>query len=55
MLVLTRTDPRVGAEPIEVRLVDVRGDSVRIGVDAPAATKVHRKEVWDSIRADDGP
>ncbi len=31
-------------------LVDVRGDKVRLGVDAPRHVPVHRKEVYDAIQ-----
>jgi cytosine deaminase len=35
---------------IEVRVVDVRGDKVRLGFVAPREVTVHRKEVYDEIR-----
>lgn len=34
---------------IEVMIVDIRGDKVRIGIEAPASVPVHRKEVQDAI------
>ena len=32
------------------KVVDVRGQKVRIGVDAPRAVKIHRSEVWEAIQ-----
>lgn len=34
---------------ITVCVVDIRGDKVRLGVEAPKPVAVHRKEVWDAI------
>jgi carbon storage regulator len=52
MLVLTR---RVGesvviGDGIVVTVMDVRGDGVRIGIDAPRSVRVHRSEVLDAVR-----
>lgn len=52
MLVLSRQRDQtvmIGDE-IEVTIVDVRGDRVRLGFKAPAEVPVHRKEVYDAIR-----
>lgn len=35
---------------IEVQVVDIRGDKVRLGINAPKHIPVHRKEVADAIR-----
>ena len=35
---------------ISVKLLRVEGDSVRIGIEAPANVPVHRKEVYDEIQ-----
>jgi len=53
MLVLTR---RVGEEiviggEIRVRITGVAGKRVRVGVSAPAATGIHRAELWDEAAA----
>ena len=52
MLVLSRQRDEtimIGDE-IELTIVDIRGDKVRIGIKAPARIAVHRKEVYDAIR-----
>src|SRR5436309_3112608 len=52
MLVLARQRDQtiVIGENIEVTVVDVRGDKVRLGINAPKSVSVHRKEVFDAIR-----
>lgn len=52
MLVLSRQRDEtimIGDE-IEITVVDIRGDKVRLGINAPRAVQVHRKEVYDAIR-----
>jgi creatinine deaminase len=52
MLVLARQRDQtimIGND-IEVTVVDVRGDKVRLGINAPRSVSVHRKEIWDAIR-----
>jgi carbon storage regulator len=54
MLVLSRQRDEtimIGDE-IEISVVDIRGDKVRIGINAPTRIAVHRKEVYDAIRAE---
>ena len=34
---------------IEITVVDIRGDKVRLGCDAPRSVPVHRREVYDAI------
>jgi carbon storage regulator CsrA len=34
--------------PIEVTVVDIRGDKVRLGITAPKSVEVHRREVFDA-------
>jgi carbon storage regulator len=41
---------RSGAEVIEVMLVDIRGEKVRTGYEAPKSIQVHRKEVWVALQ-----
>jgi carbon storage regulator len=52
MLVLSRErgeTVNIGDE-IEVTVIDIRGDKVRLGVSAPRHVAVHRKEVYDAIK-----
>jgi carbon storage regulator len=37
-------------DDIELTIVDIRGDKVRVGIKAPSSVPVHRKEVYDAIR-----
>ena len=52
MLVLSRkkNESIVIGENIIVVVVDIRGDKVRLGIDAPAEVTVHRCEVYDAIK-----
>jgi carbon storage regulator len=52
MLVLSRQrdETIMIGDDIEVTVVDIRGDKVRLGITAPKAVSVHRKEVYDAIR-----
>lgn len=51
MLVLSRKtgESIVIGSDIIVTLLDVRGDQVRIGIDAPRSVSVHRQEVHDEL------
>jgi len=52
MLVLSRhrDETIMIGDCIEVTVVDIRGDKVRIGINAPTSIAVHRKEVYEAIR-----
>lgn len=52
MLVLTRkvNQSIVIGDEIEVVVLEVRGEQVRIGVKAPRTVAVHRKEIYEQIR-----
>lgn len=52
MLVLSRhrNQQIVIGDDIVVTVVEIRGDKVRLGIDAPTHIPVHRREVWDALR-----
>lgn len=52
MLVLSRQrdETIIIGDNIEITVVDIRGDKVRLGVSAPKEISVHRKEVYEAIR-----
>ena len=52
MLVLSRQrdETIMIGDDIEVTVVDIRGDKVRLGITAPKEISVHRKEVYDAIK-----
>jgi carbon storage regulator len=37
-------------DDIVVTIVDIRGDKVRLGIEAPSAIPVHRQEVYEAIQ-----
>lgn len=51
MLVLSRktNEKIVLTGGIEVSIVQIRGDKVRLGIVAPKEIAVHRSEIWDAI------
>ncbi|MGD0596698.1 MAG: carbon storage regulator CsrA [Sedimentisphaerales bacterium] len=52
MLVLSRQKDEsiIIGDDVEVTIVDVRGDKVRLGITAPKHITVHRKEVYEAIQ-----
>ena len=52
MLVLTRlkNETIMIGDDIEITIVDIRGDKVRLGINAPRTVQVHRKEVYEAIK-----
>ena len=52
MLVLSRRiDERIMiGDQIEISIVDIKGDQVKIGIQAPGSIKVYRKEVYEAIQ-----
>jgi len=52
MLVLSRKrdEQIVIGDNVKVTVVDIRGDKVRLGIEAPTDVPVHRQEVYDAIQ-----
>ena len=52
MLVLSRQrdETIMIGDQVEITIVDIRGDKVRIGINAPRQVQVHRKEVYSAIK-----
>ena len=52
MLVLSRQrdESIIVGDNVQITIVDIRGDKVRLGIEAPAHISVHRKEVFDAIQ-----
>lgn len=53
MLILSRfkNESIMIGDGVEVFVIDVRGDKVRIGINAPSDVAVHRKEIWLRIQS----
>jgi carbon storage regulator len=54
MLILSRriNEKIMIGDDISISIIEIRGDQVRVGVDAPKTVKVFRQEVFDAIRAE---
>lgn len=52
MLVLSRQrdETIMIGDAVEITVVDIRGDKVRIGINAPRQVQVHRKEIYSAIQ-----
>jgi carbon storage regulator len=52
VLILTRRlgENVIVGDDIVISILDVRGDSVRVGIKAPKSMSVHREEVWLELR-----
>jgi carbon storage regulator len=52
MLVLSRQrdETIVIGDDVEITIVDIRGEKVRLGITAPPHVAVHRKEVYEAIK-----
>ena len=52
MLVLSRhrDESIIIGDDIVVTIVDIRGDKVRLGINAPQDIPVHRQEVYEAIQ-----
>ena len=51
MLVLSRkiNQSIVIGDNIEIMLVDIRGDQIKLGINAPKTVKIFRKEVYEEV------
>ena len=54
MLILSRkVDQKIRiGDDIVITLIDVKGDQVKIGVEAPSNVKVYRQEVFEAIQSE---
>ncbi len=52
MLVLARrlNESIMIGDDIEIVVIDIKGDQVKLGIRAPKRVTVHRKEIYDEIR-----
>ncbi|MBN2712908.1 MAG: carbon storage regulator CsrA [Planctomycetes bacterium] len=52
MLVLSRRKDEtiMIGDNIEITIVDIKGDTVRVGIAAPREVSVHRKEIYEAIQ-----
>jgi carbon storage regulator len=57
MLVLSRkkNESIIINDNITVTVIEIRGDKVRLGIEAPKDVSVHRREVYEAIHAQDPP
>lgn len=56
MLVLSRQrdESIMIGDNVVVTIVDIRGDKVRLGIQAPGEIPVHRREVYEAIQRERG-
>lgn len=52
MLVLSRQrdESIMIGDNIKITVVNIRGDKVRIGIEAPTGVSIHRQEVYEAIQ-----
>ena len=52
MVLSRKTNESIMIGDVEVFIVDVQGDRVRVGIEAPKDVPVHRREIYDAIQRD---
>ena len=52
MLVLTRKagEGIIIGDTISIKIIEIKGGGIRIGIDAPRDTKIYRQEIFDRIK-----
>jgi carbon storage regulator len=57
MLVLSRkkNESIIINDNITVTVIEIRGDKVRLGIEAPKNVRVHRREVYEAIHGHEPP
>jgi carbon storage regulator len=52
MLILTRKidESIIVGDNIKITVIEIQGDNVRIGIDAPRELSIHREEIYQAIR-----
>lgn len=52
MLILTRNPGQIIMinDDISIHYVSIRGNQIRLGIDAPPHVTIHRKEIWHQIK-----
>ncbi len=52
MLVLSRRidESIMIGENIEVKVIDIKGETIKLGIQAPRSVPVHRKEIYEEIK-----
>ncbi|MFM7038992.1 MAG: carbon storage regulator CsrA [Planctomycetaceae bacterium] len=57
MLVLSRKKDEkiVIGDSITLMVIEIRGDKVRLGIEAPRDVTVHREEIYEAIRREATP
>ncbi len=54
MLVLARkiNESIMIGDDIEIVVIDIKGDQIKLGIKAPRRISVHRKEIYDEIQSE---
>lgn len=54
MLVLSRKkgETIIVGDDIEISIVDIQGDVIRVGINAPRTISIYRKEIYEEIKAE---